>query len=361
MSTGYDLRHLGWEESFEQAFGPHREAGFVPARVAEEHRDRYVIYGADGEHAAEVAGRLRYTASSRLDFPAVGDWVAVQPNGDSTAIIHAVLPRRTVLLRKAAGILTEAQILAANLDTLFIVTDVDKDFNPRRLERYLTLARESKVQPVILLNKADLNDAAAELVRSVAAVAGGASVLTTSALEGSGVEALRKYLGVGSTSAFIGSSGVGKSTLINQLLGEERLKTSSIREDDGRGRHTTTWRELLLIPEGGIVIDTPGMREVQLWADEESLDASFHDIEEIAATCRFADCKHQAEPDCAVRIALEDGTISEERWASYGKLRRELRHLEMQQSARARREELARWKKVSRVGRENMARKYGKG
>jgi ribosome biogenesis GTPase len=360
MGTEFGLHRLGWQAWFEEGFRPHREAGFVPARVAEEHRDRYEVFCSDGEHTAEVAGRLRYTASSRLDLPAVGDWVALQANGDSTAVIHGVLPRRTLLLRKAAGILTEAQIVAANLDTLFVVTDVDKDLNPRRLERYLTLARESKVRPVILLNKADLNAGAAELVREVEAVAGGAPVLAMSAIDGSGVEALAEYLGEGSTSAFIGSSGVGKSTIINRLLGEERLKTSRIREDDGRGRHTTSWRELLLLPEGGVVIDTPGMREVQLWADEESLDASFHDIEEIAAGCRFADCKHQSEPDCAVRRALEEGTLQPKRHESYLKLRRELHYLEMKQDVRVRLEHQALWRRRSRAAAEQMRMKYGK-
>ena len=359
MGIEFDLRLLGWQASFEQHFQPYRDAGFVPARVAEEHRDRYAVFCTEGERAAEVTGRLRYTAASRQDFPAVGDWVALQLNGDSTAVIHAVLPRRSLLLRKAAGMLTEAQVIAANLDTLFIVTDVDKDFNPRRLERYLTLARESGVRPVIVLNKADLNARAADLVREIEVVAGGAAVLSVSAMDGNGLDALATHIGEGDTVALIGSSGVGKSTIINRLLGEERLRTSQIRESDGRGRHTTTWRELLLLPSGGIVIDTPGMREVQLWGDEESLDASFHDIEAIAAECRFTDCLHKTEPDCAVRRALEDGTLPEKRFESYLKLRRELRFLEMKQDIRVRLEEQARWKRISRSAQEHMRMKYG--
>ena len=359
MSIEIDLHRLGWQACFAEAFRPHGAAGFVPGRVAEEHRDRYAVVCAAGERTAEVTGRLRYAAASRLDFPAVGDWVALQENGDTLAVIHAVLPRRTLLLRKAAGEVTEAQVVAANLDLLFIVTDVDKDFNPRRLERYLTLARESGVRPLIVLNKADLNVRAADLVREVETVAGGASVLSVSAMDGNGFVELAAQIGEGTTVALIGSSGVGKSTIINRLLGEERLKTSGVRDSDGRGRHTTSWRELLLLPSGGLVIDTPGMREVQLWADEESLDASFHDIEEIAAECRFTDCKHQSEPACAVRRALEDGTLPAERYESYRKLRREIRFLEMRQDVRVRLEEQARWKRLQRAGRENMRRKYG--
>lgn len=359
MEPGIDLNRLGWHASFADAFLPYRAAGFIPARVAEEHRERYLVYCAEGELGAEVIGRLRYTASSRLDFPAVGDWVALQSNGGALAVIHAVVPRRSLFLRKAAGDLTKAQIVAANVDTLFVVTDAGRDFNPRRLERYLTLARESGVRPVILLNKADLNSNVADLVHEAGTVAGGVPVLPVSAIEGCGIDPLHAHIGDGATAAFIGSSGVGKSTIINRLLGEERLKTSHIREDDGRGRHTTTSRQLLLLPRGGIVIDTPGMREVQLWADEESLGSVFPDIEETAAGCRFADCRHEGEPGCAVRSALDDGLIPPDRFESYLKLRREVRFLERKQSVRARLEEQARWKRLHRAGRENMRRKYG--
>jgi ribosome biogenesis GTPase len=360
MSIEFDLHRLGWQAFFEQQFQPHRDAGLIPARVAEEHRERYAILCEEGERGAEVTGRLRYTAASRTDFPAVGDWVALQWNGDSTAVIHAVLPRRTLLMRKTAGTLTEAQAIAANLDTLFIVTDVDRDYNPRRLERYLTLARDCGVRPAIVLNKSDLNRRAADLARELAVVAGGVPVLSLSALDGNGVDALAAQIGEAATVALIGSSGVGKTTIINRLLGENQLRTSRIRESDGRGRHTTSWRQLLLLPTGGIVIDTPGMREVQLWADEESLDATFHDIEEIAAECRFADCGHKSEPDCAVRRALETGEITEERFESYLKLRRELRFLERKQDIRLRLEEQARWKRISRSAQEILRMKYGR-
>jgi ribosome biogenesis GTPase / thiamine phosphate phosphatase len=359
MDLETNLLRLGWQPSLEQAFRPQHDAGLVPARVAEEHRDRYLLFLADGERDAEITGRLRFTAASRFDLPAVGDWVAAQPSGDTQSFIHAVLPRRSLLLRKVAGELTEPQVLAANVDVLLLVTDADRDFNLRRLERYLTLARESGVQPVIVLNKADLNAAIADLVCETTAAVPGVPVLPISAKEGAGIDALAPWIGEGTTAALIGSSGVGKSTLINRLIGAERLKTFGVREGDGRGRHTTTSRQLILLPHGGIVIDTPGMREVQLWADEESLEAAFGDIEKRSLECRFADCQHEREPGCAIRSALEDGSLDRGRFESYRKLRREVRFLERRQSVRARLEEQARWKSLTRMGRENAKRKYG--
>jgi ribosome biogenesis GTPase / thiamine phosphate phosphatase len=359
MSLETILSRLGWESSLERAFAPQRAAGFTPARVAEEHRDRYLVRSADGERTGEITGKLRYTAASRSDLPVVGDWVAMQPSDDSHGFIHAVLPRRSVLRRKAAGELTEPQLLAANVDVLLLVTDADQDFNLRRLERYLTLAREGGVRPVIVLNKADLNATVGDLVRETTTAFAGVPVLPVSAKEGTGVADLYTWIDEGKTAALFGSSGVGKSTLINRLLGEERLKTHEIREGDGRGRHTTTSRQLLLLPRGGVVIDTPGMREVQLWADEESLDAAFGDVEELAMNCRFADCRHEQEPGCAIRAAAEDGSLDRRRLDGYRKLRREVKFLERQQSVRARLEEQARWKRISRMGRENAERKRG--
>ncbi len=359
MGLESGLIRLGWQPAFAEAFAPHRTAGLVPARVAEEHRDRYLVQTETGELRAEITGRLRYTASTRLDLPAVGDWVALQLAGDAQGYIHAVLPRRTLLLRKAAGVLTEAQALAANVDVLFLVTDADRDFNLRRVERYLTLARESGARPVIVLNKADLSDRVPDLLSAVAGASAATPSLAISAKDGAGVERLHEWIGSGATAAFVGSSGVGKSTIINRLLGEERLKTSAIREHDGRGRHTTVSRQLLVLPRGGVVIDTPGMRELQLWADEESLEAAFGDVEERVARCRFSDCRHEREPGCAVREALEEGTLDRNHFESYRKLRREVRFLERKQDIRARLEEQARWKRVTRIGRENAQRKQG--
>jgi ribosome biogenesis GTPase len=353
------LHVLGWDSSLDSAFAPHRGSGFIPARVAEEHRDRYIVFSEQGELGAEASGRLRFTTEARHEMPAVGDWVALQPSGHATAIIHALLPRRNAFLRKVAGETTEAQVIAANIDTVFVVTDADRDFNPRRMERYLTLAYESGVAPVIVLNKADLTDRVDDLIAQAGMIAAGVSVCALSALTGEGIDALAPFVAEGRTVALIGSSGVGKSTLVNRLLGEERLKTSRIRESDGRGRHTTSRRQLLLLPAGALVIDTPGMREIQIWADEESLQGAFQDVESFGEGCRFRDCRHEGEPGCAVERALAEGSLSPGRLEGYRKLRREIRWLERKQDVLARIEERSRWKAIRKSGREHMRRKYG--
>ena len=281
--------------------------------------------------------------------PAVGDWVTVQirPDGQN-ALIQTLLERKSGFTRKVAGVKTEEQVVAANVDTVFLVSGLDGDFNVRRLERYLTTAWQSGASPVVVLNKADLCEDIDSRLVEVEEVAMGLPIHTVSAISGDSVEDLRAYLTPGKTVAFLGSSGVGKSSLINSLLGEERLDTGAVREDDSRGRHTTTSRHLIPLPEGGLVIDTPGMREMQLWADEEALEHVFEEIETLAEQCRFRDCQHIAEPGCAVLAAIEDGSLPRKRYDSYLKLRKEIRYLESRQNVAGRRQQEREWGKKIR-------------
>lgn len=357
-----NLTDLGWNPEFEEQFEMHRRQGHAAARVAREERQQYLVYAAEGELAAEVTGRLRHEAASRGEMPAVGDWVAVEPRPDEgKATIHAVLPRRSAFLRKVAGGHTEEQVVAANVDVVFLVSGLDGDFNPRRIERYLTLVWESGAEPVVLLNKADVCDGVEARVAETESVAFGVAIHAMSAAEGLGLEALDAHLAPGRTAAFLGSSGVGKSTLINCLLGSDALATAPVREDDSRGRHTTTHRELIVLPERGIVIDTPGMRELQLWGDADGLSQTFDDVEAIAASCRFRDCSHAGEPGCAVQAALADGILDPARWLSYLQLQRELRHLERRRDDKARREERAKWKGIAKWQRQRVKHRRKEG
>lgn len=353
------LATFGWNDFFEAQFAPYREKGFAAGRVAVEHRRAYRLYTAQGEMPAEAAGKLFYEAQGSGDLPAVGDWVVVrQLPGEHKAVIHAVLPRRSKFSRKAAGLHTEEQIVAANVDTVFLVSSLNQDFNLRRIERYLTLAWESGAVPVVVLNKADLCAQVEERLAEVAAVALGVDLRVVSAVTGLGLAELTEYLRDHKTVAFLGSSGVGKSSLINKLLGEERLKTREIREADDHGRHATSQRELILVPGGGLVIDTPGMRELQLWEAGAGLEEVFEEIEACAAGCRFNDCQHENEPDCAVQAALARGEIDPGRFANFKKMQKELKFLQRKQDYRAQAEEKRRWKILHKGFRTHMKQKY---
>ncbi len=332
-----NLSNIGWDDKFEALFEPQRREGRVPARVVKQFRERYVVAGEGGELSAEVSGRFRHEATSPSDYPAIGDWTAVELAGPGRGVIHSVLPRRSVFLRKEAGGITEAQVLAANVDTVFLVAGLDGDFNLSRLERYLTAAWDSGASPVVVLNKSDLRPDLDTARTEVERIAIGAPVVIVGARDGLNLDALEPFLAPGKTVALLGSSGAGKSTLINRLLGEERLQTRPVREDDSRGRHTTTHRELVALPGGALLIDTPGLRELGLWTGDDSLERAFDDIAALAAGCRFADCRHEAEPGCAVRAAVETGALDPRRLESYLKQRKELRYLALKQDERAHR------------------------
>lgn len=296
---------------------------FSAARILSQEKRFYRVISDKGEKLAEVSGRFRYNSSSSADFPAVGDFVMIDWNevGDN-AIIHHVLPRKSCFVRKAAGDIQQEQVVASNIDTIFLCISLNNDYNLRRLERYISIAWESGATPVVVLTKSDLCDTLDEKILEVSSVAIGVDIVVTSSVEQSGYQKLVPFLSKGKTVAFIGSSGVGKSTLINCLLGEEHLSTNGLRNDD-RGRHTTTHRELILLPSGGMVIDTPGMRELGIWDSQIGIDKTFSDIDKIAEKCRFRDCTHSKEPGCAIQEAIENGQLKMERWQSYQKLKAE--------------------------------------
>lgn len=347
-----DLTTIGWTDDLAEHFRAVATPEAIAGRVAVPHRGAHDVLTGVGELRCDVAGRLYDEAGSPAELPVVGDWVVVVPRPDEEAgTIVAVLPRRTRFSRKTAWQATEEQVLAANIDVVFIVTSLNEDLNLRRLERYLILARESGAQPVLLLTKSDLAVEVAARVAEVETIAFDIPVHAVSSRTGDGLDEVLSYLAPGVTAALLGSSGVGKSTLANALLGEELLATREIR-DDGRGRHTTTRRELVQLPGGGLLIDTPGMRELQLWSADDGLEEAFEDVTSLFEHCRFSDCSHESEPGCAVKEALASGTLAPERWQSYLSLQAELAHLERRLDKRAAAEDRKRWRSVAKLSRE---------
>jgi ribosome biogenesis GTPase / thiamine phosphate phosphatase len=344
------LASLGWNPFFEQHFSDLQQPALRPARVVEQLNHFLRVRSEDAEYLAEISGRVRHQAEDRDDLPAVGDWVAITPRPEEgRARIEHILPRRTKLARKVAGREQSEQVIATNLDTVFVVSSLNRDLNLRRIERYLALVWESGVQPVVLLNKSDLCANADALAADVATSAPGVPIHLLSAMAGRGLETIRTYLTPGKTAAFIGSSGVGKSTIINALAGTTSLRVQPAREDDDRGRHTTTSRQMFFLSDGGIVIDTPGMRELQLWDSNEGVTQTFDDIIALAHGCKFRDCSHRGEPGCEVETAIQNGTLARERLDNHHKLQAELRFQERKLDARLASETKSKWKKIHKA------------
>jgi ribosome biogenesis GTPase len=355
-----NLNRFGWcpGSSLDLAFASFEQTTFGVARVISEHRGMYRIYLETGEADAHVTGHFRHHAEDPLMFPAVGDWVVVEPQGEHSPVtIHQVLPRTSQFVRQAAGTTTAGQIVAANVDTVFLMSGLDGDFNIRRIERYLVTAWESGANPVIVLNKADVCADLDEVVSQVESIAIGVPIHPISATTGQGLEQLDAYLLAGKTVALIGSSGVGKSTLTNYLLGCHQQDTQDVRADDSRGRHTTTHRQLLPLPSGALLIDTPGMRELQLWSDGSGLQETFGDIEALAETCKFHDCQHDTEPGCAVQEAIALGNLDLRRFQSYQKLQREQQWIAQRQDTHARQNTKRRWKQITKTIRQQNKHK----
>ncbi len=343
------LKELGWDDFYGQQMDSLPEA-LTPGRIIRQIKKSYLVHDGDNQHRAVLAGKFYMKADTPLELPVVGDWVGFRGDQkDDQVMIRHLLARKTQFVRKAVLENTRPQVIAANIDVVFIVNGLDRDFNLRRIERYLSLSYESGATPVIILNKTDISPDPDEAAIQTANIAPGVGIFPVSALNGEGLDPLKQVLKPGLTIAFIGSSGAGKSTLVNALLGEQVMTVNAVRESDQRGRHTTTHRELFMLPNGSMIIDTPGLRELQLWGTEETLNESFADIETLAEQCRFSDCSHDREPGCAVKSAVEAGRIDEGRYLNYLKLRKELQYLDGRQDDLSRKESKRQSKMLSKT------------
>jgi ribosome biogenesis GTPase len=352
------LEDWGWDARWAEAFGDDAAKGYFPARLVEEQRGLFQIVSERGVKGARTPGAMRHKAADRSSLPAVGDWISAEAvPGDKAVLIRRILPRRTKLSRKAAGETMEEQVIAANLDTVLVMTALNADFNARRLERFLTVSLESGAEPVLVLNKLDACPEPGPYLEQARLAAGKAAVVAISAKTAAGLDALAAWIKPGRTVGLIGSSGVGKSTLVNRLAGNEGIKTAETRASDERGRHTTTHRQLFILPGGGILLDTPGMREMQFWDSEQGLAKTFDEIEALAPSCRFKDCAHDAEPGCAVKAAVEAGTVAPERLESWRKLKKEAGFEARRKDPVLQLTEKQKWKSLTKAARKRIKEK----
>ncbi|MGL1893302.1 MAG: ribosome small subunit-dependent GTPase A [Spirochaetaceae bacterium] len=328
------------------------EQGLHIGRIVKESRHLYEIETEQGRYSGKVSGHFVFTAINRADYPTIGDWVAVKLDQD-TAVIEKLIERKSSFSRKRAGNEIEEQVIAANIDYIFLVFGLEggRNYSEGAVERFLTRAWDSGASPIIVLNKSDICENTADFIYKTELIAAGTPIYLTSAIDGSGLDDLRKYLKPGKTIAFTGFSGVGKSALINALCGVEIMRTGSIRDDDKKGKHTTTHKELILLDDGSILIDSPGLKELQLWGDEDTLDSTFEDISEFADLCKFSDCSHNGEPGCQVQRALDSGELDKDRYNRYLKMKKELQFLERKTSLKAQQDEKKKWKDISKFAR----------
>jgi ribosome biogenesis GTPase len=355
-----DLKSLGFDIFFEKHFSKLENKNLQPARIINEQKQRYKVISKDGEFYAEISGKFQYNSKLKADYPAVGDWVSIEKQNEDSVIIHDLLPRKTFFQRNVAssnkrlsGGVTESQVLASNIDIVFIVVGLDNNFNVRRIERYLTQVWDSGARPIIILNKSDLCDDLEDKVMQIEQITSQTPILTISATNDKSLEQVKEYLKFGESIVLLGSSGVGKSTIINTILGYDRQKTSEISDAIKKGTHTTTSRELIILETGGILIDTPGIKELQLWADEESLSNNFKDIERLISKCKFTNCQHDTEPGCAILKAIENDNLDIDRWKSYLDIKKEISNLKTRKIKSHVQEKKESDKKLSKMIREH--------